>query len=282
MFVTMRIVLLCAALCAACSAPPPQVAVMSFNIRYGTAADGPDAWPARRTLVVETIAAARPALLGVQEALHFQMQQLSAALPGHRPIGVGRADGDTAGEYAAIFVDTARFAIVAHGTFWLSDTPTVPGSMHWGNHITRICTWARLADRRGGDTLRVYNTHWDHESQASRERSAALVLARVAEGPPGDGVIVMGDFNAGEANPAFRALVAPPTGLTETFRALHPDDSIVGTFNGFAGTTTGEKIDAILVNSRFDVRAAAIVRRHAAGRYPSDHFPVTAEVAWRR
>lgn len=249
--------------------------VMSFNIRYGTAQDGDDAWPHRRDLVFATIRDAAPHVVGVQEALAFQLDEIQQALPRYLRIGVGRDDGREAGEYAAILIDGERLDVVDQGTFWFSDTPGEPGSMHWGNRIARICTWARLRDLESGRAFYVYNVHWDHESQPSRERSAALLVERIASrDAPGDPVIVTGDFNAGESNPAFRALVND--GLADTFRAVHPERTDVGTFNGFRGATGGEKIDAVLASKEWTVIDAAIEQRNRDGRYPSDHFPVTA------
>lgn len=259
------------------------VRVMSFNIRYGTASDGAHAWPLRRTAVIGTIADHAPHVLAVQEALRFQLDEVGTALGRYQEVGVGRDDGLTRGEYTAILVDTARFTVVAQGTFWLSDTPDVPGSMHWGNRITRITTWARLADRATDDTLRVYNAHWDHESQPSRERSAALLLARIArDASPSDAVLVLGDFNSGPTNPAFLALVDPRGSRLKDVHALsHPERRWPGTFNGFRGDTAGEKIDAILVSPEWEVRAAGIDMRRWGERWASDHFAVWAIVDLR-
>lgn len=149
-----------------------------------------------------------------------------------------------------------------------------------GNRVTRIVTWARLRDRAGGGAFYVFNTHWDHESQIARERSAALLLARIAARRcTEDPVLVMGDFNVGEDNPAFRALVGTDAGLRETFRMLHPDATEVGTYHGFAGESAGDKVDAILASPEWKVFGAAIVRTNRHGHYPSDHFPVTATLA---
>jgi endonuclease/exonuclease/phosphatase family metal-dependent hydrolase len=276
--------------------------VMSFNIRYGTARDGDNAWELRRGAVVEVIEAFGAEVLGLQEALNFQLEELGAALPRYERIGVGRDDGIEAGEYAAILVDRSRLEVLAQGTFWFSDTPAVPGSTSWGNDIPRICTWARLRDRASGRAFQVYNVHWDHISQPSRERSAELLMRTIArqvlsgEDPSAsdqpEPVIVTGDFNAGEANPAFRRLLgvrsearevleAPERALLDTFRLLHPAARDVGTFNGFEGDTSGEKIDAILVSEEWEVVAAEIVRATPEGRHPSDHFPVTATLRFR-
>jgi endonuclease/exonuclease/phosphatase family metal-dependent hydrolase len=254
------------------------VRTLSFNIRYGTANDGDHAWPNRRGHVVTLIRDHAPHLIGFQEALRFQLDELEQRLHRYQEIGVGRDDGKEAGEYAAIWVDTLRFQVMQSGTFWFSDTPEVPGSKHWGNGITRISTWARLVDRATGDTLRLYNNHWDHQSQPSRERSAALLLQRIAtDGSPGDGILVMGDFNADEANPAARLMVrSTRVPLRDTFRAVHPDARVVGTFNSFRGDSTLGKIDFVLADRSWSVRDAGIDRRRFGLLWPSDHFAVWA------
>jgi endonuclease/exonuclease/phosphatase family metal-dependent hydrolase len=259
------------------------VRVMSFNIRYGTAPDGDHVWSNRRAHVIATVRDHAPHLLGVQEALRFQLDEMGAALRVYRELGSGRDDGRTVGEYSALFVDTLRFAVVSHGTFWFSDTPAVPGSMHWGNRYPRICTWARLADRATDDTIRVYNVHLDHESQPSRERSARLLLERMADdGAPGDQVLLLGDFNADEANPAFRALLGSQRlPLRDAYRAIHPAGGAAGTFHAFRGDSTGGKIDAILVGPRWTVADASIDRRRWGSLWASDHFAVWATMRAR-
>lgn len=258
---------------------------MSFNIRYGSANDGDNAWPHRRDLVLRVIHEFDPTVLGIQEGLRFQLDEIEAEFPRFGEVGVGRDDGIEAGEYSAILYDERRLVLLDSGTFWLSDTPEVVASTSWGNGITRIVTWARFQDLLAGTTFYLFNTHWDHESQTSRERSAELLLDRIGVRAVADPVLVMGDFNAGEDNPAFRRLLAvdsastePSAHLAEAFRTLHPDSTNVGTFNGFIGERAGDKIDAILVSPDWKVLDANIVRANENGRYPSDHFPVTALV----
>ena len=259
------------------------VRVLSFNIRYGTARDGNHVWPNRREFVAATIRDHAPHILGIQEALRFQLDELGAALQGYREFGVGRDDGRTAGEYAALLIDTLRFQVLSNGHFWFSDTPDVPGSKHWGNNVTRICTWTRLYDRATRDTLRAYNVHWDHESQPSRERSAQLLLQRIAaDGALGDRILVLGDFNSDENNPAFRALTGSSSVvLRDTYRALHPGATNVGTFNSFRGDSTQGKIDAILIGPGWTVLDASIDRRRWGELWASDHFAVAATLKQR-
>ena len=256
--------------------------LMSFNIRYGTARDGADAWPRRRGLVAEVIREFRPGAGGLQEALHFQLVELEELLPAYDWVGVGRDDGAEAGEYAAILYRRDRLEVLDQGTFWFSDTPDIPGSTSWGNDLPRICTWARFRDRTRKETFLHFNVHWDHRSQASRERGAHLLLDRIRRiRRQGEPVVVTGDFNAGEDNPAFRTLLEDPdVPLRDTFRVLHPEEEAVGTFHGFRGDTEGEKIDAVLADPSWNVQEAAIQRWRQAGAYPSDHYPVTAVLGW--
>ncbi|HRP07271.1 MAG TPA: endonuclease/exonuclease/phosphatase family protein [Gemmatimonadales bacterium] len=272
---------------------------MSYNIRYGTAQDGAHVWPNRREFLIAVIHDHAPHILGVQEALSFQLGELRAALPGHMAVGVGRDDGIDQGEYAAILVDTARFEVVSSGTTWFSDTPTVPGSTSWGNTIPRITTWALLRDRSTDHRTWVYNLHLDHISQPSREKSVQFLLAEQqrrsdsqrardanaaefagAQGEPG--LIVMGDFNSGEDNPAFH--IATQGGLRSALRVIHPDTPYRGTFTGFGAAADPETgvIDHIMVDRSWQVLSSGFDSRKFGATWPSDHFPVWATVEMDR
>ncbi len=278
------------ALMLATHAPVPRsphagssLTVMSFNLRYGTADDGDNSWPSRRGLVMEVIRDRGADIIGVQEALTFQLNEITLSNPRYGVIGVGRDDGKTKGEHAAILYDTGRFAVDGSGTFWLSDTPEVVASATWGNSITRICTWARLIERDTGDAIYVFNTHLDHRSQPSREKSTQLIAQRIGDRTHRDPYVLMGDFNSGESNPAVtyltrRSLSARERPYVEAYRAIHPDETNAGTFGAFTGDTSGEMIDHILVPSSITVQDADIDRTNDDGRYPSDHFPIWARL----
>ncbi len=271
------LVLVLLATAAAAQAAEP-ITVMTFNIRYGTANDGENHWTLRRNLLFDVVREQDADVIGLQEALDGQIREIVEAVPAYAVVGVGRDDGKTAGEYSAILVRKDRFHVAEAGTFWFSDTPAVPGSTSWGNRITRICTWARLIDR-DGTPFWVFNVHLDHQSQPSRERSAELLLRRIDARPfPAEPVIVTGDFNAGEDNPAIQTMLSGKA-FVDTFRALYPDEKRVVTFSGFKmEPIEGPKIDYVLVQPGTEVLRAEIVRTSRDGRYPSDHFPVTARI----
>src|SRR5688572_4718728 len=240
--------------------PREPMTVMTFNIRYGTAKDGENEWSSRREMLFDVIRSGNPDLLGLQEALDFQIDEIMAAVPGYAVVGVGRDDGGEKGEYSAILFRRDRFHVAEAGTFWFSDTPSVVASKSWGNQITRICTWARFIDRDGRG-LYHFNLHLDHQSQPSRERSAVLLRGRIDTRTVPDPVIVTGDFNVGETNPALATLTAPVGNATpaflDTFRVLHADVKDAGTFSGFKfGTGGPDKIDYVLVQPGTEVRSA--------------------------
>jgi endonuclease/exonuclease/phosphatase family metal-dependent hydrolase len=264
------------------TASRPPLTVMSYNIRYGDAPDGEDRWQARRAMLFGVIREQNADVVGLQEALTSQIREIVQAVPGYAVVGVGRDDGRAGGEHTPILFSSARLRVAAAGTFWLSDTPDVPRSTSWGNQIARICTWARFVDR-DGRAFWHYNVHLDHESQPSRERSTELMRARIASRPtPDEPVLITGDFNAGEKNPAVETLLGGTSKeplFIDTFRVLHASETDVGTYNAFTfGQTGGEKIDYILVPPGTEVLEADIIRTSRNRRYPSDHFAVVAKV----
>ncbi len=137
----------------------PAIRVMSFNIRYGTAADGENHWDRRKEFLAETIAAFDPDLLGTQETLAFQRDYLAERLKGYTAYGAGRDDGRERGEMAAVFFRAGRFEKLDGGHFWLSEKPDVAGSKSWDAALTRIVTWLKLRDRRAGRAHAVVVQH---------------------------------------------------------------------------------------------------------------------------
>lgn len=260
-----------------------SINVMSFNLRYNTPNDGANAWPERKELVATTIFFHRADLLGVQEALHEQMLDMQQTLTEFKWVGVGRDDGKTQGEYSAIFYRHARFEMIEHGNFWLSETPEQVGSVGWDAAITRIVTWARFKDKRSGKTFLFCNTHFDHMGQKAREESAKLLRARSAALARNVPIIITGDFNANEASLVYQTMIAPPEKdqrIMKNARALSalPHVGPAWTFHGFGKATERPWIDYIFVSEGVRVLRHAALYEYGEERYPSDHLAVFAEL----
>ncbi len=284
--------------------PPQAVAVradggialrlMSYNIRYENESDGgAKSWRARQPGAVAMIRREAPDVIGVQEALHGPAADLWASLPDYSFFGVGRDDGLRAGEYSGIFYSKSRLQPdpADRGTFWLSDTPAVPGSHTWGNEIPRVVTWIRLTDLASKRGFYVFDTHFDHQSQPSRERAALLLASRIdARTRPDEPVVLLGDFNSLASNPAILYLTGKsveiagsshtwPHGLTDVWQTLNPGVRNRRTAHFWQNFGPGDfKIDYILTSPGARLEGAEIV---TSDNPPvSDHYPVTAEIVF--
>jgi endonuclease/exonuclease/phosphatase family metal-dependent hydrolase len=255
----------------------PVLKVMSFNVRNSAAQDGTNAWPNRRALLLDTIRAFDPDLLGTQEVLADQWNALQAGLPGMAALGVARDDGKRKGEWSPVLYRTSRFEVVTSGTFWLSETPDVVASRSWDASLTRICTWAQLRERSTGRELWFANTHFDHKGPGSRTQSARLLTTRFTRQAGEQAVVVTGDFNSTEDDESWRTLTAV---WADSYREVHPQRAPdEATFHGFKGGVAGSRIDWILHSRGFTATEASIVRP-GQPPYPSDHYPVTAVLRW--
>lgn len=257
------------------------IRVMSFNVRNSNSQDGENAWPKRIELFFDTIARFDADLIGLQEVLAVQHDEIERRLSGFGFSGVARDDGKRKGEWALIAYRKRRFEVVRSGDFWLSETPAVVGSKSWDAALTRICSWVRLREQATGRELVFANTHFDHKGVVARQEASRVLsqqLSGIAQGVP---AILTGDLNIDEDNPAYAVLVRPDTAgavrWVDSYRTVHPvrrpDEA---SFHAFKGTTAGSRIDFIFHTTHFRATAGDIDRTSREGRFPSDHYAVTA------
>jgi endonuclease/exonuclease/phosphatase family metal-dependent hydrolase len=249
---------------------PVELKVMTYNIRYGTANDGENAWPKRKEALIGMIQKHNPDVLGVQEALAGQIDELKAALPEHELLGVGRDDGIRKGEYSAIFTRHSKLGLREGGTRWISDDPLKPGTLAFDAKITRIVTWGEFFTV-GGKRILLMNAHFDHQSPQARLLGGRQMRA-FADQRQELPALVMGDFNSSSTDEPIKALMAG-----DRFKNSMPKVGPYGTFNGFKPEqVNGDMIDHILSSSAWEVSDVEIDRTLVNGRTPSDHFPVIA------
>lgn len=257
---------------------PAVLCVMAFNLRYASPTP-PNSWPERRPVMRECIESVSPDLIGTQEGVFYQLKDLAHDLPRYDWIGLGR-DGGSKGEFMAVFYLKSRFEPMEYDHFWLSDTPNVIGSATWGHSNRRMVTWVRFRDRNTQKEFYFFNTHFDHQVQPAREKSAVLLRERIEALKTPLPILLAGDFNAmAGANKAYDTLVGPG-GLQDTWLTAQRRGELVRTFHGFKGPTPGDgRIDWILSKGPVATDATEIITFSKDGQYPSDHFPV---VAWVR
>ena len=260
---------------------------MSFNIRYNTPSDGENAWPYRRDNVASMIRFHHADLIGVQEALKGMLDELQERLPEWSWVGVGRADGKNDGEFSAIFYKTDRLELLENDTFWLSETPGVPGSKSWDAALERIVTWAKFRDRQNNQVFFHFNTHFDHRGSKAREESALLILQQVQRIAGAMPVVVTGDFNAPATSEPYRIItmginnedaVSSLMLYDAMLRSENKHHGPASTWNGFDTIVPERRIDYIFVSGDIRVLQHGILTDTWNGLFPSDHLPVLAEI----
>jgi endonuclease/exonuclease/phosphatase family metal-dependent hydrolase len=253
--------------------------IATYNIRYDNPDDSLDRWTSRCPHVASLIKLYDFDIVGTQVGLYHQLQDLKKVLSGYDYIGIGRNNGVQAGEHSAIFYKTNNFKLLDKGNFWLSAITDKPNK-GWDAALPRICSWGKFSDIKTGVTFFAFNVHFDHRGEQARIESAKLILEQIRKIAGASPVFLTGDFNVNERHGSYTilntsGLLKDAYNLTE-FRYA-PD----GTFNGFNINNNHEgRIDHIFLGKGFTVRRYGILTNTYNGRYPSDHFPVMAEVSY--
>jgi len=273
-YIPLFIIVFCFAI--SLSAQDSLIRVMTFNIRYDNPADGINSWDNRKELVTSGIGT--PDIFGMQEVLKHQLDYILGELPAYRPIGVGREDGQTKGEYAPIFYKNDHFSLLDHGTFWLSPTPLDTGSIGWDAALTRICTWGKFLDKSTGVVFYFLNTHFDHMGDTARAESARLIVDFINKKTNGLSVILTGDFNSSPNDEPYLVLTDLEKGLNDACQSGNISNACnEGTFNGFGSQKDPERIDMIFFKGSWQVLSYNVLKIKNADTFISDNWPMVAE-----
>jgi len=259
------------------------ITVMSYNIRFNNPGDGINAWPHRSDHVAEMMGEKyQTDIIGVQEALKSQIDDLQERLPDYSWVGVGRDDGEEAGEFSPIFYRPDRFELIVANTFWLSELPHQPGHISWDAMHTRVATWARFTDLSSNQDFYVINTHFDNRGNRARVESAKLIRSFIADLKEHIPVIVTGDFNAPESSKAYSVMSEIPGIIDSRYASETGHEGPTATFNNWEELRADEsRIDYIFVRDNVRVLTHRILDDRYDGRFPSDHLPVIVELLFK-
>lgn len=269
------------------------IRVMTFNVRNEGADADRNAWDYRGELVTKLISSYMPDVVGLQESSGgFQVEDLNNNVDGMTLVSLS---GHRQGRRNSLLYRIDRLEVEETGVFWLSDTPD-EFSASWGNTYPRSVSWVRFLDKSNDRAFYVYNTHFDHESENARRRSAVSIVSRIAgRNDPAAPFILTGDFNSAEESVVvqyFRGIaemeVAGTTQklshlerLVDTFRFANPDAEVVGTAAPFGRGRLSQKVDYIFVGSdQWIINSSRILDDQYGGRFPSDHLPVLVDLHW--
>ncbi|MFY0627720.1 MAG: endonuclease/exonuclease/phosphatase family protein [Reichenbachiella sp.] len=245
---------------------------MTYNIKNDYQKEGENNWISRKPSMIALLNYYEPEVFGVQEALINQLQDLDAGLSKYSFIGIGREDGKMKGEYAAIFYDRTQYKLHEQGNFWLSETPDKV-SKGWDAAYERICTYGLFEHLDSKRKVWVFNAHFDHIGQLSRENSAKLIVQKISSiNKAGWPVVLMGDFNAEDDNTAILTFASNYTDCQKEAKKTFYGPE--GTFNGFTKDIMTERIDFIF-SEKFNILSYVhIDDRMQNFKHVSDHIPV--------
>ncbi|TCC25258.1 endonuclease/exonuclease/phosphatase family protein [Kribbella speibonae] len=260
---------------AAASASAGPLHVMSYNLRYASDTP-PNTWADRRPVMREQLRQARPQLIGTQEGLYSQLQDIASDLgPAYDSIGLGR-EGGSKGEFMMVFFDQRRLQPLEYDHFWLSDTPDVIGSKTWAGCCPRMVTWVRFKDNATSQEFYAVNTHLEAYDATTRSKSADLILQRIAGFDPALPIIMTADYNEA-AKPGLTVYDKLVTSgkFADSWVTAERRSALYATFHGYKPLTpNGDRIDWILTTPGLRVSKASINTFSKNGQFPSDHLPV--------
>ncbi len=266
-----------------------SIRIISFNIRCDSGQKGPNRWNNRKDFLCDLIRFHGADIVGCQEVLENQLEDMKERLTDYDFYGVGREDGHSKGEFAPLFFVKDKFEKKEQGVFWLSESPDEVGSLGWDASLPRICCWVKLLDKKQNKSFYVMNVHFDHIGIKAREESSLLLLKKsreIAEGLP---VLLCGDFNETPGSKMYEHILQG--GFKDCSKACKSyggsvsfhDFKAVEAFNAALNENDCSKIkrlcliDFIFCNDKIKVLNHGILTDNMNGFYPSDHMPVLCD-----
>lgn len=253
-----------------------QIEWATFNMRYDNPGDSLNNWQYRKDTVCQYILEKKMDIIGMQEVLHNQLEDLKAGLPNYAAIGVGRDDGKEKGEYSPLFYRADKYEVLESNTFWLSQYPDSVGFIGWDGACTRIATWAKFKDKATGKIFMGVNTHFDHVGTEARRESALLIIKKIKEIVGDQPAVVTGDFNVNDQSEAYKTITTNEFVLKDAYKMTDQKIGPNYTFHDFGryAMDKREKIDFIFVTQQIKVLNTEIAQNpETKTGYLSDHNP---------
>lgn len=260
--------------------PVVELNIMSFNVRYDNPADSLNNWQYRKNVAAQIIKEQNADIVGTQEVLINQLNDLKSRLSDYNTVGVGRTDGKEEGEHCAILYKKTRFNEIKSGNFWLSETPDIAGSKGWDGACERIATWVILEDIKSKKQFFAINTHLDHIGKQARTEGVTLLLKEAKVLSAGLPIIMTGDFNATPDSEVIKHVVesSNPNHLIHTKDIANTKSDQSWTFHDFGRIPVERRtfIDYIFVSPEINVITHSVMPEKLEGVFISDHSAVAA------
>ena len=259
---------------ASCTEEKANVRWATFNMRLDTPADSLNNWKYRKERVAQYIQNMKLDVVGTQEVLQNQFNDLKSLLPDFEGVGVARDDGKETGEYSAVFYRKSVFDALDSGTFWLAENPDSVGMMGWDAACVRVATWAKLQHKATGKIVMAVNTHFDHVGKVARRESALLIIRKIKEIVGDRPAVLTGDFNVTDQSEAYNTIVSNEFVLLDAHKVAERVGGVSYTFHDFDRREMEKrsKIDFVFVTPQIKVLQSEVTQEVKEALL-SDHNP---------
>lgn len=244
--------------------------ICSSNIRFDNPKDGTHDWAGRRQILSNFLNSINFDLLGTQEGLRPQIEDL-LSLVGNLNLSDKHRDWIIDRMYPSIFFNPHKLTVIDSGDIWLSETPHIPASKSFGSAFPRLCTWAKFSN----DLIHI-NVHLDHLQTNTRQEQIKVLSHEIKKINNCKYTILTGDFNEGPQEEVMKIIVSE-LGLYDPWQSLNnPEEASHHDFSG--ASEGGLRIDWILLSKNISCEKIQLYKGSVNEIYPSDHYPVFAEV----
>ncbi len=252
--------------------------VMTFNVRLDIPSDSVNNWNYRKGDACRMIAYYSPDLLGMQEVLHNQMEDLKRGLPQYTALGVGRDDGKEAGEYCP-------YSSGPTGLHWwntaISPSASNPklSASRAGTFRNRVTTWAILQEKNNGQKFVYFNTHLDNDGKTARKEGVQLILDKIKEiAPDMPAIITQVTLTATPGEEPLQTL--EKGGMENAAKTAAVTYGPSWSFHDFGRLPVEERVllDYVFVTKGAKIDRYRVIQDKPENSYLSDHCPILVEL----
>ncbi|MGN0232336.1 MAG: endonuclease/exonuclease/phosphatase family protein, partial [Muribaculaceae bacterium] len=178
---------------------------------------------------------------------------------------------------AAILYRTELFEVLEKGSFWLGPDPYNYSTDVWDHgNFGRMSLWAKFRVKTTGEVFFVMVTHLHHQGNISKNEGSAQnvdAMRAIAGGCP---AFICGDHNSTASREPFYKLYGAY--FDDSYVVAAHTDGSGGTCNVWNSTSLS-RLDYVWVRGAVVNDYSTIQNKYDKDFYPSDHFPVRAEVS---
>jgi endonuclease/exonuclease/phosphatase family metal-dependent hydrolase len=246
--------------------------IMTFNLRYDNETDKAHSWSHRQHSLLAMIQKSEADVISTQETTDTIHAFLHAHCPDYVLVGDGR-ESTRLGERCSVMIKKDKFRVLKTQTVWLNGNFDLAGDQDEEEGFARICTMVLIQDKATLRKIRIFNCHLAYQSVGAIKRNGENLLKYINRFEHTKIPFVLtGDFNSPIDHPLHGALLGK---FHEAYRTLNRPR--INTFQAYGDPQGIDAIDFIYTST---LKFTDVITDTTTfnGLYPSDHYPVIAEL----